>query len=75
MKESTKNEKAIAKFKEIARKCKVSFITLVDSIIKVAGTEYKAVPNIHTENITVYEIVDDNNSIKIDSFTFHDVCI
>lgn len=75
MKDSTKNEKAIENFKEIARKCKTSFITLVDSRVKVAGNEYKAIPNIHSENITVYRIIDDNNSIKIGSFKFQDVCI
>ena len=67
MKEATKDKKAVEFFNGLVAKAKANgnYNEIDETVITIAGNEYKAVVDTFNLLITVYQIIDECNSIEI----------
>lgn len=67
MKEKTKDRKAIEEFRDIATRCAKfgNYSDLVDKIITIGGNKYRAHVQMENGTATIYQVVDEFNSIEI----------
>ena len=65
MKEATKDKKAVEFFKGLVAKANGNYNEIDETVITIAGNEYKAVVDTFNLLITVYQIIDKCNSIEI----------
>ena len=68
MKESTKDKKAMAEFKAVAKTCKTNFISLADHELTVAGTNYTCAVWMEDQNCEVYKNFGGFDCYLVDNF-------
>lgn len=68
MKETTKDRKAIAEFKQISELCKDSWVDLQDYEIEIACTHYTCNVIIEDNECVIYKDFGGLNKYKVDAF-------